>query len=93
VAYLRQHARDARLVLHLRAGAELGRHLEHAGSIPLADLIALYKATMPQEPQLHVPEAWAQAERVADELGLSPEGRARLVNYAKERARAYRSRR
>ena len=93
VAYLRQHAGDARLVLHLRAGAELGRHLEDAASIPLADLIALYKATTPTEPQIHAHEAVDRAERIAAEMGLSPEGRARLVTYAKERARAYRHRR
>ena len=93
MAYLREHARDTRLDLHLWSGAELGRRLEHAGSIPLADLIAIFKVTQPQEPQLHVHEARAHAERVADEMGLSPEGKARLVNYAKERARAYRPRR
>src|SRR5215211_6052648 len=63
VAYLRQHARDARLTLHLWSGAELGRRLEHAGSIPLADLIALYKATQPQEPQLRTQEYRYHAER------------------------------
>jgi hypothetical protein len=88
VAYLREHARDTRLTLHLWAQAELGRRLEHAGSTPLADLIALYKATMPAEPQIHAHEYRTLAERIADEMGLSGKSRARLVDYARERARA-----
>ena len=92
-AYLRQHARDAGLALHLWAGAELGRRLGHAAQIGTADLIALYKATMPVEPQLHLHDYRTRAERIANELGLSGEARTRLLNYARERARADRPRR
>ena len=93
VAYLREHARDSRLTLHLWAGAELGRRLEDAATIPLADLIALYRATMPQEPQPHPADYRALAERVADEMGLTGKGRALLLSYAKERAQEHRRRR
>ena len=88
VAYLRQHARDGKLDLQIWTGAELVRRLEHAGAIPLVELIALYKATMPAEPQLHTHEYRTMAERIADEMNLSGESRARLVDYAKEKARA-----
>jgi hypothetical protein len=85
--YLLLRAGRGRLDLHLWTLGELRRRVEHAAAIPLADLLALFKATMPAEPILHVHEVRGHAERIADELGLTGEARRKLIHYALERAR------
>jgi hypothetical protein len=89
--YLELRASTGRLDIHLWSLGELRRRIEHGSAIPLAHLIAIFKATMPTEPVLHIHEVRSHAERVADDLGLNGDARRKLIDYALERTRRERA--
>jgi hypothetical protein len=69
-AYLGRRGAALKPFLHNLAGAEIARRFSW-GLIRFPDLVALYKATMPNEPQrLIVEQVREEAEKLAAELGL-----------------------
>jgi DNA-binding CsgD family transcriptional regulator len=84
VAYLLQRGNHTKAHLFARVGAEILSRTEWGG-VRLADLLAVWKAAMPQEVTVNTPDLRTHAERVAEELGLDADARARLIDYAAEK--------
>ena len=84
VAHMLQQGNHTKAHLFARVGAEILTRTEWGG-VRLADLLAIWKAAMPQEVTLNTPDLRRDAEQVAEELGLDADARARLIDYAAEK--------
>ena len=84
VAYLAVQAGHTKALVFAKVGAEILARLDWGG-VKLTDLIAIWKAAMPQEVTVNTPDLRRDAELVAEELGLDADARARLIDYAAEK--------
>lgn len=83
VAYLAQQASATKTLLYAKAGEELLARMDWGG-MKLPDLLAIWKAAMPQE--INVNLAVAEAARiVAERRGLTPEQTATIIDLATRR--------
>lgn len=73
VVYLAEQGGITKTLIYTRVGAEILARTEWGG-MRLADLIAIWKAAMPQEVTInHRAAVQKEAERIAAEMGLSAE--------------------
>lgn len=83
IAYLARKAGSTKTLLYAKAGEELLARMDWGG-MKLGDLLAIWKAAMPQE--INVNLAVAEAARiVAERRGLTPEQTATVVELASRR--------
>jgi hypothetical protein len=84
VAYVAAQAGNTKSLVFAKAGEEILSRLDWGG-VKMTDLIAIWRAAMPQEVTVNTPDLRTHAEQVAAELGLDADARARLIDYAAEK--------